>query len=310
MLMKYKVRSIVLAATILPAFIATAQDSDKEKFLIKASADFGIGNALATTYTIPNISDKSSSSNFGIEFGWRIWQQNRISVEANVGIGYGFTNLNAHLQPMNFHYSAPIEADMDMDPYIRYTDMGDLYQKIKTQTITLPLYVTYRYRVSKIFSLHAFLGFRFGYNFSSKVTETSGNIFSYGIYPQYDDLMIDAPYMNQFGNAAIDLDQTLSPNVNRLNSNLMFGIGAELKIYGPLSIDLSMRYEGSTTEMFKDMNHDITNFTVSDAPVTYTVKNGQKIKPLTEYLSLSKMSQFRYSASLIFRFSTTNKKAR
>lgn len=308
--MKYKVRSLVLATTIAPALMATAQNTDNEKYLIKATADFGIGNSMATEYTIPGISDKSSSSNFGIEFGWRIWELNRNSLEANVGVGYGFTSLNADLQPMNFHYSAPIEADMDMDPYIRYCDMGDLHQKIKTQTISLPLYVTYRYKASKIFSLHAFLGFRFGYNFSSKVTETSGNIFSYGIYPQYDDLLIDAPYMNQFGNAAIDLDQTLSPKVSRLNSNLMLGIGAELKIYGPLSIDVSMRYEGATTDMFNDMKYDITNFTIYDAPVTYTVKDGQKIKPLTEYLSLSKMSQFRYSASLIFRFSSSNKKAR
>ncbi len=306
--MKYKVRNIVLATSMITALIATAQNSDKENFLIKASADIGIGKALATSYTIPNISKKSSSSDFGVDFGWKFWERNKNSLEANIGIGYGYTNLSANLSSMNFQYSAPADADMDMETYIRHGELGELQQKIRTHRITIPLYVNYLYTTSKIVSLKALLGFRLGYNFTPKVIQTSGNIFNYGVYPQYDNLLIDAPYMNQFGNSPIYKDQVITPSVNRAMFNIMAGIGAEFKIYGPFSADLSFRYEGATIDTFKKKKYDVANFNATTAPVTYTVAEGQKVNPLTDYTSRSKLSRFSCCLSLIYRFKIQKKR--
>ncbi len=295
-----KYMMLMVAATTLSA--ASAQKSGDEKYVIKASAERSIGNAVSIDSALDGVSSKSSSSNYGIDFGWKIWERKSHSLEANVGLGYEATTVKACIPDMKFKYNAPAEADMDMVPYIRCSELKNLHEKINAQRITLPIYVDYRYRFSKVFSMHALLGFRFAYNVSTKVKDTEGTIFSYGIYPQYDDLMIDATYMNEFGLSEITPDKTTKPNTNPITSAFLTGIGAEFRIFGPLAIDLSMRYEGAMSSIFKSVNSEILEFNQSNAPVTYTVEGGQRVMALSNYYSLSRMSRLSYSISLLCRF--------
>ncbi len=290
-----------MTMALLPICMASAQTTDDDKYAIRATAEKNIANALLVDYAVPGMSTSSSSWDYSLEFAWEIWKQGKNVLEANVGLGYGSTTLKAHLPVTDYHYDAPVEADMDAVPYIRYYNLDGLSQKIKTQRFTLPLYVNYRYKFSKVFSLHALFGFRFGFNFKSKLDNEETKVFSYGVYPQYDDLMIDAEYMNEFGARSVGA-KAASPRFNVFNPAFLFGLGAEFRIYGPIALDLSVKYEGGMEDMFKAPVCDITNFDALNAPVTYTVAEGQKVTSLSSYLSMSKMSNLSYAISILYRF--------
>lgn len=282
---------------------ASAQGNDNERFVIKAYADNCIGNALEIDSSWRDLSAKSSSFNFGIDFGMSIWKYHRHSLEAVVGVGYDFTTVKANLPEMDYHYSAPATADMDNEPYIRYYELDGLHEKIKTGRITLPLYVTYRYHISNRFNVHALLGFKFGFNVTSKVSDIKGNAFSYGVYPQYDNLMIDATYMNGFGPSVLKSDEAIhDPKANKVTSAFLTGLGVEYRVWGPLALAATLKYEKAMTDMFKSATAEIISFNADDAPVTYTVAGGQNVTTLSDYFTLSKMSRFSYSLSLLFRF--------
>ncbi len=299
--MKYNIKYIVMALGLLPAYMASAQNTDNDKFAIRATAEKNITSALYIDHSVDNLSTSSSSWNYGLEFAWRIWEKGKHSIEANVGLGYGTISLKSSLPAMDYHYNAPAEADMDGVPYIRYYDIDGIYQKIKTERITIPLYVNYRYKFSKVFSLHGLFGFRFGINYKSKLANSTTEVFSYGVYPIYDDLMIDAPYMNEFGAAEVGA-KTNAPRLNKVIPSFMFGLGAEFSIYGPFAIDLSVKYEGSSVNMYKAPNPELHQFEALNAPVTYTVKDGQRVASLASYLSQSKISDLSCAVSLLYRF--------
>lgn len=298
-----KIKYIAIAAALLPLVNVNAQSSDPNpKFAIKPTVNIGFGNALSTDFTLPDIDAKSTSTDFGVDFGWTFWTKNAHSLEANIGLGYASTAIKANISKMDYSYSAPATADMDRNTYIRFYQLEGLHQKISTNFLTLPIYLNYHYRVNRSISINALLGLKLGFNVSSSVSETKGTTFCYGIYPQYDNLMIDAPYMNAFGSSDLSNDQTLSPSKNSLNVAIMAGLGVEYHFWGPLSLAASIRYESSMTNLFKSSPLNVETITADNAPVTYTVADGQKVKPLTDYLTKSKISRPSCALSLIYRF--------
>lgn len=299
--MKYKLLYMVLAVAMLPVLSSTAQNTGKEQFVVKATGDIGIGNALTTDYAIDGVSSKTSAHGYSVDFGWIFWQQNRHSLEANIGVGCSHIALTADCAKLDFNYFAPATADMDNETYIRYCQVSNLHQKLKTVRFVMPVYVSYRFKISKVFSVHALLGYKFGFNATSKIAESSGNVFSYGVYPQYDDLMIDASYMNEFGETVVGPGDTAKPKANKPTASLLTGVGAEATIWGPLSLGATLKYEWGMNDTFKPEIAKGTSFDANTAPVTYTVAEGQKVTPLTNYLS-AKNSRLSVAISLICRF--------
>lgn len=302
--MKFLSRHILVIAALVPVFSAWSQSNanGKEDFSIKANANIGLGNAMNAKYALPEISSKASASDFGIDFGWTFWRQRQNSLEANIGLGYGCTALKAKLPDLDYHYSAPATADMDNEPYIRYCELDGINQKISTGTLSIPVYLTYRYEINDRFSLHALAGMKLGFNVSSKINKSGAKAFCYGVYPQYDDLMIDAPYMNDFGESELGCDQTLKPEVNSAIFSLMAGVGAEARVWGPISAGITFKYEGALSNLYKTIKSDFSTFNPENVPVRYTVAEGQKMMPLSSYLNSSKLSRFAISISLLYHF--------
>lgn len=300
--MKFNSRYILIAVALLPALYAGAQAPANGRFSIKATADLTLANIMSVDYAIPEISSKSSSSDFGLDFGWTFWRHGRNALEANIGVGYERVALKAKLPQLDYHYSAPADADMDNDTYIRYYRLNGLDQKIISDRMTMPVYLNYRYQISKIFSVHALAGIKMGFNVSSIIGKASAEAFSYGVYPQYDDLMIDASYMNEFGQSVIGKEQTLNPDANSVTVSFMAGVGAELRIWGPLAANVTLKYEGAVSDMYKTSFYSISSFDAENVPVKYTVADGQTMAPLTGYLTNSKLSRLSCAVSLVYRF--------
>ncbi len=300
--MKMKTLYISMIVALLPVFSAGAQSETNEKFAIKATADIGLGRAMSVDCALDNMSAKSSASDFGIDFGWTFWTQRENSLEANIGLGYGSCSLKTSIPGLDYNYSAPAAADMDNVPYIRYYEVEDLHQKIRTNRLVIPIYLNYGYEINERVVLHALLGVKLGFNLSSKITESGCKVFSYGVYPQYDNLMIDASYMNEFGHSVLDKSSTLTSEANGVTASLLTGVGAEVRIWGPVSAELSFRYECGLNDMYKKMKSAPATFSYDNAPVTYTVVDGQKVAALSKYLTRSKISRLSCGISLIYRF--------
>lgn len=293
---------IYIGVAILAPLSALAHNKDDNRFAVKAYGQIGLGEALSLNPAIDGMASKSSGKESGLDFGWTFWQKSRHSLEANIGVGYNLLSSEMTLPGLNYSYNAPAVADMDGESYIRYYELKAVRQKSQIGRLTVPVYLSYGFRCVKWLGIHADLGVRLGFNLSSKINETGGQSYVYGIYPQYDNLKIDAGYMNDFGTRDIKDARTPASDVSGVTASVLAGAGLTFNLYGPLYADLSVHYDAGLTDIYKSHNVSDKAFSAENAPLTYTVNGGSELKPLTDWLSSSKMSQLSISVSLIYRF--------
>ena len=258
-------------------------------FTLKPHAEIGLGNSMSTNTGLSGLDACAHSQEYGLDFGYTFWRNGRNSLEVNVGLGYSHTGLKLDSGSFDFNYAAPADADDDGNLYQRYYEIRDLSQKVNTGYLTVPVYLDYRYGINNWLGVHADLGLKFGFKCSAGLGKVSGNSFSYGIYPEYDDLMIDADYLNDFGNRSLEGVSTGPVSARGFNASLLVGVGVEARIYGPLWFDLGLRYDCGFADIFKEGYAADKGFTAQSAPVTYTVADGTVVKPMTDYLSKSKL---------------------
>lgn len=292
----------LLASIFALVAIFYAFDLSAQKFAVKAYGNIGFGDALNLKSSLPEAGMKSSANEFGLDFGYRFWQKPKHNLEVNIGLGYRNLSTDLSLSKLDYSYAAPTSADMDGESYIRYYEMNGLQQKNDVSQVTIHIYLSYGFQCTNRLGIHADLGAKLGVKTGSKISNVSGESYSYGVYPQYDNLMIDAEYMNDFGRKEISSYTTVNPDALSISASMFVGVGAEFKIYGPLSADLSLRYERGFNNIFKPQMEVANGFTASNAPLTYTVADGSSVRPLTDYLTTSKLSQLTFGISLICRF--------
>ncbi len=292
----------LLAALAAPSRALAQEVAAPEQFTLKAYADIPFTRAIDTHYAIPGIHSKSSTANYGLDFGWTAWQHGKNTLDACIGLGYSPSSISATLAELSYHYDAPAAADMDNETYVRYYTLRDLDQKISLGHITLPIYVTYRYHFSSRFSIHALAGIKLAFNVYKHTDRSSGSATAWGIYPQYDDLLIDATYMNDFGTIPLTKANTRTPAPNSAMASFIAGIGAGVRIYGPLSLEASIKYEAGLSNALERLKPDFKSFTAQNAPCTYTTATGTKSRPLTTYLTTSKLTPLSASLSLLYHF--------
>ena len=202
---------------------------------------------------------------------------------------------------MDYDYSAPSSADMDGNTYQRYYQLKNATQNVSYNRFTIPVYASYSFLFNKHFGLRADLGVRMGFKVNSKISKVSGESNSYGIYPQYDNLLIDAPYLNDFGKTSLSTALRDDPKCNGFSTSMLVGIGFEYRICSHFAAEIGIRYDAGLTNIFKGQNIDNV-FTNETAPVKYSVENGQQIDALSDYFKSSKQNQLSLRIAFIRRF--------
>ena len=288
--------SAVAAVALLSPLCSSAQ-----KFSLKPHVDIGVGNAMSLDSDISDLSKSASNMDFGLDFGYTFWQLGGNRLEANIGVGYSATNLKLTAPSMSYSYDAPASADEDGNTYVRHYQLSDMEQKVSLGYFTVPVYLTYGYRINKTVGVHADLGFKLGFKCGSSLKSVSGTASSYGVYPQYDNLMIDAPWLNGFGTTSLGDAARGDVSASGVYASLLVGAAVDVRIYGPLWFNAGIRYNCGFTNSFKQ-EYKGNAFTAETAPVTYTVAGGQEVKPLTGYLSSSKLSPFSIHLGFDVRF--------
>ena len=293
---------IYISVALLSSLCGMAQTQSDGKFAVKAHANIGMGDALNAKSSLEGLSSNTNSEEYGVDFGWRFWQKGRHSLEANIGLGLNTISTKLELPELNYSYAAPAAADMDGESYVRYTDITGVSEKANVARLTLPIYLSYRYKCVKWLSVHADLGVRLGFKTSAKLSDIGGSSYCYGVYPQYGNLLIDADYMNDFGRRDLGECKGEAPAVSAVTASLLVGAGLEFNIYGPLSADVSLHYDAGFSNLYNGKKVAGKGITAETAPLTYTVKDGSQLKSLTDYLSTSKLSPLSLRISLIYSF--------
>lgn len=289
---------------IIVACGASASQADAQKFAVKAYGDIGLGKGMSLTAGLPEMSTQSSSNAFGIDFGYTFWQQSGSSLEANVGLGYRMASATFRVPELNYDYAAPASADEDGNPYQRYVSVSDINQKINMGYFNIPIYLQYQYRVAKWLGIHADIGFGFGFRCGGSVGSTTGTVNSYGIYQEYNQLVIKADYINDFGTTYLDEASKGKADMKGFNASVMTGAGFEFYIADMVSVDMGIRYNVGLTDVFNG-HYDITlssGYSAESAPVTYTVSQGQQVKALSDYVTKSRLNPLSLHVGVNVRF--------
>lgn len=303
--MKKNIKLIMAVAFLLgiPLAMIPTQAS-AQTYAVKAYGDIGLGNGMSLTTALPGMTHKSSSNAFGVDFGYTFWRQGGSSLEANIGVGYRMASASFDIPGLEYNYAAPASADEDGNPYQRFTTLSDVNQKINTGYFNIPVYLQYQYRITKWLGVHADAGFALGFKCNGKVGSTTGIANTYGVYQEYNQLVIKAQYLNDFGTTYLDEATEGNADIKGFNASVMAGVGFEFYVANPVSIDLGIRYNAGLTDVFAG-HYDITSangFSSESAPVTYTVADGQKVKALSDYVTKSRLSPLSLHVGVNLRF--------
>lgn len=273
------------------------------RFALKPNFEYGVFNEInAMTSYMDYDKFEFSSYRAGVDFGYSFFHKNKLYLEANLGLAYYSLNNSLSANDLYYSYLAPPSADIDGESYERHYEISYISQKVSTSFLNIPLYLSYGAKYNSWFGMHVDLGLNFNIKLSSTLKDVSANLFSYGVYPQYDYLMIDAPYMNNFGYSNLDNGNYLSenPSVSGFNLSLMVGIGFEFYIYGPISIDISARLNQGLKNIYETKG---TYFGYEEyAPITYSIYEGEQVRSLTNFVEDSKITQLSVRAGINFRF--------
>lgn len=300
--MKSNIKHYILTvAAVAAVALLSPLCSKAQKFSLKPHVDIGVGNAMSLESDIWDLSKSASNMDFGLDFGYTFWQLGGNRLESNIGVGYSTTNLKLTAPSMSYSYDAPASADEDRNTYVRHYQLSDMEQKMNLGYFTVPVYLTYGYQINKTVGIHADLGIKLGFKCGSSLKSVSGTASSYGVYPQYDNLMIDAPWLNGFGTTSLADAASGGVSSSGVYASLLVGAAVDVRIYGPLWFNTGIRYNYGFTNSFKQ-EYKGNAFTAQTAPVTYTVAGGQEVKPLTGYLSSSKLSPFSVHVGLTVKF--------
>ena len=281
-----------------------APQATAQNFAVKAYGDIGLGKGMSLTTGLPGMTSKSSSNTFGVDFGYTFWKNGGNSLEANIGLGYRMASATFDTAPMSYSYSAPASADEDGNPYIRHTNLSAMTQKTTLGYFNIPIYLQYQYRITKWLGVHADFGFGLGFRCANSTGSTSGTATSYGVYPEYNNLVIKADYLNCFGERSLSEATTGKAEAKGFAASVMAGAGFEFYIANPVSIDLGIRYNAGLTDVFAG-HYDVSSasgYSAESAPVTYTASDGLQVKALSYYFTKSRLSPLSLHVGVNVRF--------
>lgn len=292
---------MIAAGLAAGAFLASAQTDRDANMSVRATAEFGLANTLSTTSSLPGITSKITSMNFGVEVERILLKKGPHSFSLNAGVGYMNNEMTSDLESVDYSYDASAAADMDGESYRRCYELRDIHQKQRMGYLTVPLYARYGYQIGRIVRLHADAGVRIGFKVTNSLSEVSGTAYSYGVYPQYDNLLINASYLNNFGESDLADARRLAPQASDCICSALVGIGAEFNIYGPMAIDVALRYNIGLTNLYKS-GVSSGDFNEGTTPVEYTVAEGQSVRALCDYFTKSRLDNLAFIIGIAYRF--------
>ena len=296
-------KAIIYTLAILACGLTTPQ-AIAQKFALKAYDDIALKNTMSVSTTLTEVQPSSRSNSFGLDFGYTFLGKKGNSLEANIGIGYSASSASFDIAEMSYNYAAPTSADEDGNPYERYTKLSNVKQKISFGYLNIPVYLQYEYKFVKWLGVYANAGVTLGFKLANSSSSITGTAKTYGVYREYDQLVIKADYLNDFGTRYLDEASNGYADINGFTASFKCGAGLEFYVAEPVSFVIGVNYNHGLTDVFKG-HYNITStesINAENAPVTYTVADGQQVKALSDYVTKSKFNPLSLHLGVNVRF--------
>ena len=255
---------------------------------------------------------KSLQHEIGLDLGYMIPSSSVFQLGFFAGLGLAISNMTYGIDSLSYYYNAPAEADIDGDTYMRYYVLKNLSQQLITKDLTIPIYLDFNFNVHDMVTIYMDLGIKNYLNLSSSLSNVRGTYATWGVYPQYSDLVLD--YTTGLSQFCTETQFSKSTNLN-LNINnsmdLMTVIGARVKLkdkqFFPLYLDFGLGYQYSLItpckNIFVSLMEGTTGLTTEEkALMTYTIQGGEVILPLTKFVSEIKRNIFTFNFTLTYKF--------
>ncbi len=277
----------------------------QRRWRIKPNVEFALGDFYTLSNAPGDINAKGSATQFGVDFGYAFPSKGKIKLALFIGAALSSSKIIFSMDRYNYQYSASGLADVDNDTYLRCYELVDLKQELKSSDLVIPLYLESEFRFHKYFSLFLQVGAK-GYVPITNSASSSAEAHIYGIYPQYQDLRLEESWLNGFGKHSLNSEYLANSTLNtKLVVDGFVGAGARILLYGPISLDLGLRYQASFMNYIENHN-SLVNMSSMPNPdnsfSSYTVLGGEKVRNLFRTISSTKHSSLQFNVGLTFKF--------
>lgn len=266
------------------------------RFRVRPYVGIGVGDVFSfeSLYVRGSEYISQSETEFGVDLGYSIPLGRSLKLNLFVGAAYSTSKLDASLGSYDFWYHAGADADMDGDSYVRTYNLTDIEDSRKFSSLAIPVSFDFEYSFSRRVSAFVRAGAKVYLNSLSSTHDFNATAFIYGTYPQYDNLVIDAEWMNGFGSRHIGTSDLVSPELKSVTVDGMAGLGLRIGIVGPLALEVGASYQMGFMNLIEDYDSQA-------GLVTYTVTGGEKTCGLISECVVKRQG-LKINAGLVFKF--------
>lgn len=210
------------------------------RWRVRPWMEMGLGGAYAIETPSPQLTATSSGMQAGVDFGFVFPSRGMLKVGIFTGLGYSTGKIDLALPSLSYSTDG---YDVDGDSYTHFFELSNMSQSLSLSHAVVPLYGEMEMRLHSRFSLYAQAGVKAFLSMSTKVTGLNYSVYSYGLYPQYGNLKIEESWINGFGSTTLGVNDLYDSDYSYpLAIDVMAGVGARVKLFGPVSLDLGVSY--------------------------------------------------------------------
>lgn len=243
---------------------------------------------------------ETSSIDFGINVGYSVFTKPKFKLSIFSGIGLVSCSANFKYDG-KCQYSYKSKGDIDGDTYTRYYEISNLKAKQNNKQLYIPLSLDFDFQFYNKFSLYLQAGAKACYLYKNNFTDIHADIYSYGIYPQYDNLRIDDLPSLGFGYSTIDVT---SQDIDTKTITICpyTGLGFRLNIYKSLFLDSNVSYQMWNSVYKNDRVISLYNPVEHNSLISYNNSNGNEVKNFANLFENISLGGIKINIGLLFKF--------
>ncbi len=277
----------------------------------KLQYEFSLLDHYNIKLTNDRIKTGSSSHEFGIDFGYVFPSASIFKTGLFLGVGAAMNKFNMELESSDYVVSTNGKADIDGDRYYRYYSLRNIKQEFSTIDLVVPLYLEFDIRFSKWISMYMDLGAKAYLNMVSNVDSYSAEYSTYGVYQDYDNLVLDEKSgINGFTNNGVldetDLINPFKPQMFSIDAFGSIGFRATLAKMLQLTCGVSYQYGlnnyvvPAAEEQQLKFDSDVS---LDKAFVNYTASNDKEnVRNMVDAATSFRRQSLKLNVGLILKF--------
>lgn len=265
--------------------------------------------SLGTNYRLEGINvDKfnmtESMLDYGLDFGYAIVAKPKFKLSLFTGFGLSKSSFNfTQQEEYAYSYRTSTEADFDGDSYNRNYRVSGMQSKVQLSQILVPLYFDFDFQFSRMFSIYLQTGIKAYFTSNFNITDLSMDTYTFGVYPQYDNLIIENFAPNNFGHHSIRIDKQQVESKSSV-FDLYGGVGFRLNLYKGIYLDAGVNYQTALTPIFEtDQPLFISGYVnENNAFINYSCAGGENVGLFTNLFDKITRGSLRTNIGLLFKF--------